>query len=191
MKKNMIVIFLLLGLVVYGGYDYYSKSVSDVENASVSERVEDKSVSILETGIQKGQIAPDFTLYDLNGNPVKLSELKGKKVLINFWATWCPPCRAEMPQMQKFYEDYKSESVAIVGVNLTPTEENTESIQSFVGEHKLTFPIVLDPEGDVMQKYQIAAYPTTYLLDSTGVIRGKFQGAINYELMKESVSNIK
>lgn len=185
MKKSMIAVLVLIGLVVYGGYDYFHKSSS--ETGQIAESGE----ANLETGILKGQLAPDFALTDLQGNTVRLSDFKGKKVLVNFWATWCPPCRVEMPHMQKFYEDYQSKDVVILGVNLTPTEENPDNVQAFVKEQQLTFPIVLDKEGDVMQTYQVVAYPTTFLLDSDGVIREKFQGAIHYDMMKEAVSNIK
>src|SRR5690606_2618204 len=97
----------------------------------------------------------------------------------------------EMPHMQRFYEDYKQQDVVILGVNLTPTEEKTNNVMSFVKDYGLTFPILLDSEGTVMQTYQVVAYPTTYLLDSSGVIREKYQGAINYDTMKEAVSKIK
>ncbi|RRJ65139.1 TlpA family protein disulfide reductase [Paenibacillus oralis] len=184
MKKSIIAVLVLIGLIVYGAYDYLKKSPS--ETAQTVEPVTEE----LETGIQKGQLAPDFTLMDLEGNPVKLSDFKGKRVLLNFWATWCPPCRVEMPHMQKFYEDYESEDVVILGVNMTLTEENPDGVQNFVKDEQLTFPIVLDKEGDALQTYQVIAYPTTYLLDSTGVIREKFMGAINYEIMEKYVAEI-
>lgn len=185
MKKSVIAIIALVMLVAYGAYDYYEKKSS--EGTSVRESASQN----IKVGIQKGQQAPDFTLNDLQGNPVKLSDYKGKTVLINFWATWCPPCRVEMPHMQRFYEDYNQQDVVILGVNLTPTEEKTNNVMSFVKDYGLTFPILLDSEGTVMQTYQVVAYPTTYLLDSSGVIREKYQGAINYDTMKEAVSKIK
>lgn len=185
MKKSIIAILVLIGLVVYGGYDYFSKS------STVPGQAAESGEENLKIGTQKGQLAPDFALTDLKGNPVKLSDLKGKKVMVNFWATWCPPCRVEMPHMQKFYEDYQSKNVVIVGVNLTTTEENPDNVKAFVEDQQLTFPIVLDQEGDVLQTYQVVAYPTTYVLDSNGVIREKFQGAINYDIMKDAMSKIK
>ena len=124
-KKSMIAVLVLIGLVVYGGYDYFHKSSS--ETGQIAESGE----ANLETGILRGQFAPEFSLTDLPGNPVRLSDFKGKKVLVNFWATWCPPCRVEMPHMQKFYEDYQSKDVVILGVNLTPTEENPDNVKHF------------------------------------------------------------
>ncbi|MFC4600266.1 TlpA disulfide reductase family protein [Cohnella hongkongensis] len=185
MKKSIIAVLVLIGLIAYGAYDYLKKSPTETTEIAKSGTEE------LETGTQKGQLAPDFALTDLQGNPVKLSDFKGKRVLLNFWATWCPPCRVEMPHMQKFYEDYQEEDVVILGVNMTLTEKNPDGVQTFVNDEQLTFPIVLDEEGEVMQDYQVVAYPTTYLLDSKGVIRETFRGAINYEIMEKYVSQIK
>lgn len=185
MKKSIIALIVLLGLVVYAGYDYVQKSSDRHEMAANPEETE------VETGIAKGQLAPNFMLMDLEGNEVRLSDFRGKKVLVNFWATWCPPCRIEMPHMQKFYEDYQKKDVVILGVNLTTTEKRTEDIPKFVQEEKLSFPIVLDETGEVMLTYQVFAYPTTYLLDSSGIIQERFQGAISYDIMKEAMKNIK
>lgn len=182
MKKNLIAILFLIGLVVYGGYEYLSPPSSNDIPTSETEAPHE--------GIEKDQHAPDFSLMDLDGNPVRLSDFRGKKVLINFWATWCPPCRVELPHMEKFYEDYESKGTVILGVNLTPTEGDRDTIHTFVDEQGLSFPIVLDPEGDVMDTYEVVAYPTTYLLDTEGVIRETFRGAINYDIMKETVSKI-
>lgn len=186
MKKSILAIMILLGLIVYGVYDYYGKGSS--ESSSVTEEA---GAGNTPQGIQKGQRAPDFELKDLQGQTVKLSDFQGKKVMINFWATWCPPCRVEMPHMQKFYADYNKQGVVILAVNLTPTEENADSVLAFVKDYGLTFPVVLDEEGTTIQTYQVVAYPTTYVIDSNGVIREKFQGAINYDMMKQAVSKIK
>lgn len=184
MKKNLIAILVLIGLVVYGSYDYFKKSPSKTIQITESENKQ------LSTGILKGQLAPDFTLTDLNGDTVKLSDFKGKIVFVNFWATWCPPCQAEMPHMQNIFEKFKSKDVVILGVNMTLTEENSEDVQTFVNEQQLTFPIVMDEKSDVVQTYQVVAYPTTYLLDKEGVILEKFYGAISYEIMEKYISQI-
>ncbi|MEK4439316.1 peroxiredoxin family protein [Paenibacillus sp. FSL K6-2862] len=184
MKKSIIALLVLVGLIVYSAYDYFKKLPGDT--TQMTEPV----LENFETGIQKGQLAPDFTVKDLQGNQVKLSDFKGKRVLLNFWATWCPPCRVEMPHMQKFFDDNQSENVVILGVNMTQTEKNKDDIQTFVDDEHLTFPIVLDEDGEVLQTYQVIAYPTTYLLDSEGVIQEKFMGAFSYEIMERYVSQI-
>ncbi|MFC3746159.1 peroxiredoxin family protein [Paenibacillus sp. GCM10012306] len=185
MRKNVIAIIFIIGLVLYGGYEYYSKS-SQQPVQSASSEAESRDV-----GIEIGQVAPDFTLQDLSGNPVQLSDFRGKRVLLNFWATWCPPCRVEMPHMQSIYENYQSEDVVILGVNMTLTEKALGDVQPFVQEQKLTFPIVLDEEGELLQTYQIVAYPTTYVLDADGVVREKVRGAMNYEMMSELLAEVK
>ncbi|MFD1177900.1 TlpA family protein disulfide reductase [Paenibacillus puldeungensis] len=179
MKRNIVVILALIGLVVYAGYDFYSQ----VDKFSTDG-------STLEVGIQKGKLAPDFILTNLKGEPVKLSDYKGKKVLINFWATWCPPCQAEMPHMQKIYANYESKDVVVLGVNLSFTEKGSDSVQAFVDEQGISFPIVLDKEGNVAELYQVSAYPTTYFVDGNGVIRERLQGAISYDRMKAAVKNL-
>ncbi|MFF2908436.1 peroxiredoxin family protein [Paenibacillus sp. NPDC057934] len=185
MKKNVIAIIFIIGLVLYGGYEYFNKS-SQQPLQSVSSEEESRDV-----GIEIGQVAPDFSLQDLSGNPVRLSDYKGKRVMLNFWATWCPPCRVEMPHMQSIYENYESEDVVILGVNMTLTEKALGDVQPFVQEQKLTFPIVLDEDGELMQTYQIVAYPTTYVLDADGVVREKVRGAMNYEMMSELLAEVK
>ncbi|WP_054957275.1 peroxiredoxin family protein [Paenibacillus dakarensis] len=186
MKKNMWAILILIGLVAYGVYDYITASAKETkkEQASVASVTEPPNENI-PIGVKKGQRAPDFTLNDLNGNPIQLSDYRGKMVLLNFWASWCPPCRAEMPHMQEFYEDYKKDTV-VLGVNMTSIEHRAEDIKPFTEEFGLTFPNVLDIEGDVMEEYVVIAYPTTYVIDEQGVIREIYPGAINYDIMKKT-----
>jgi len=138
-------------------------------------------------GIRVGQRAPDFELQTLDGVKVKLSDFRGKKVLVNFWATWCPPCRVEMPVMQKFYAEHKDKDVVILSVNATKTELNTMIVQSFVDHWGLTFPVVLDADGQVGKTYQIAAYPATYTVDEHGIIRKKHQGAMDEEMLLKAI----
>ncbi|MEH7109626.1 redoxin domain-containing protein, partial [Bacillus sp. JJ1764] len=104
-----------------------------------------------------GSKAPDFELKTLTGETVKLSELKGKKVMLNFWATWCPPCKAEMPDMEKFHSEV-GDKVTILAVNIDPQLD----VKGFVNEYKITFPILLDTDDGVNGKYQVLSIPTTY-----------------------------
>ncbi|MNO22399.1 Thiol-disulfide oxidoreductase ResA [compost metagenome] len=182
MKKNSIVIVAMLLLLGYGVFDYF-KGKGDTGSIQMTE-------GDVAVGIQKEQRAPDFQLTDLTGNPVQLSDYRGKKVLVNFWATWCPPCKAEMPHMQRFYEDFSDDEVVVLGVNMTSIDKGMEAIEAFTKEYGLTFPIVLDQQGDVMDTYQITGYPTTYAIDQEGIIRAKFIGAIDYEMMKNTVNKM-
>lgn len=184
MKKSILAIIALLGLIGYGVFDYVTGTAGESNEPQTSVVNDDVPI-----GIEKGQRAPNFTLNDLNGNVVQLEDYRGKNVMINFWATWCPPCRAEMPHMQQFYEDYQNETV-ILGVNLTTTEGRPEGIEPFIEEFGLTFPIVLDEEGDVMAGYQVIGYPTTYVIDGSGIIREVYRGAINYEIMQKTIEEL-
>jgi peroxiredoxin len=139
------------------------------------------------TGIRVGERAPDFTLQGLEGETVKLSDFRGKKVFVNFWATWCPPCQVEMPHMQRFYSEYKERDAVILSVNATQTEASKVVVKAFASHWELTFPIVLDTEGEVGKMYKVAAYPVTYLIDEQGVIRKKVQGPMNEEALKKAV----
>ncbi|MDK7664784.1 TlpA disulfide reductase family protein [Cytobacillus oceanisediminis] len=144
----------------------------------------------LPVGLEKGNLAPDFELTDMEGNPVKLSDYRGKAVLLNFWASWCPPCRAEMPHMEKLYNKYKDENFDILAVNLTNTEKNSGDAEKFVKELRLTFTIPMDVKGEAGSDYNIMAYPTSYFIDSDGVIREKVLGALNEEYMEKEIKKL-
>lgn len=120
---------------------------------------------------REGFLAPDFTLDTLDGNVVTLSELRGKVVVVNFWTTWCPPCRAETPALEKSYEQYKDSGVVILGVNLT-NQDVIGEVESFVQEFGLTYPILLDRDGTVGSTlYQIKGLPSTFFVNRDGIIR--------------------
>ncbi|MDE2059397.1 MAG: TlpA family protein disulfide reductase [candidate division NC10 bacterium] len=117
-------------------------------------------------------IAPDFTLKTLEGNTIRLSELRGKKVvLINFWASWCPPCRLEMPTMQQIYSEYKERGFEILAVNIE--SDAKQEIRDFVKELRLTFPILLDPDMKVTRKFHVIGLPVSVLIDRQGIVRAK------------------
>ncbi len=121
---------------------------------------------------EEGHQAPDFTLKTLDGKTARLSELRGKKVvLINFWATWCPPCRLEMPTMQKIYTEYKDKGFEVLAVNIEPDAK--EEISEFMKELRLTFPVLLDPDMKVTRKYRLIGLPVSLLIDRQGIIRSK------------------
>jgi peroxiredoxin len=136
--------------------------------------------------------APDFTLDTLSGETLKLSDLRGKYVFLNFWATWCTYCIDEMPAMQKFYENNKDE-VVIIGLNATGTETSVDKVQKFVDELGVTFPIVLDKDLDVLYNdYQALALPTTFFIDKEGIIKvQKKVGPMDYEMMKDTLKELK
>lgn len=142
---------------------------------------------------KKNTSAPDFELTTLSGDIVKLSDYKGKKVLLNFWASWCKPCEEEMPHIQKFYEEKAKESnIEVITVNMTKYERtDLRDVKNFVKDHGLTFPVLLDKEGEIMDLYEIKFFPTTYILDTEGVIVEAISSPLSYKQIDKLVNKEK
>ncbi|MFJ5714848.1 peroxiredoxin family protein [Neobacillus sp. NPDC093127] len=141
-------------------------------------------------GLEEGNMAPDFQLMMIDGTEIKLSNMRGKKVILNFWATWCPPCKAEIPHMQDFYEAQDNNKVELLAINQTSSEKNTQSVKEFVKERKLTFPVLLDQEGDIGSRFQAITIPTSYLIDSKGIVRKKIVGPVDKNMMHQLIENV-
>lgn len=171
---------ILVMLIAFGaiGYSFYDSALRPSEHASAA------SATAQSTGLHRGQLAPDFTLQDAQGNNVRLSDYRGRKVIVNFWASWCPPCRAEMPHMQRFYEKRGSDDIFLLSVNLTSLEKSGGAARKFADKHGITFPIALDKEGDVLDLYNVRAYPTTYVLDERGVTQDIIVGPMTLDFME-------
>ncbi|HUF37779.1 MAG TPA: TlpA disulfide reductase family protein [Anaerolineales bacterium] len=118
---------------------------------------------------QAGFPAPDFTLQTIEGETITLSDLAGRPVLVNLWASWCAPCRAEMPALQRTYERFKDSGFVVLAVNVT-AQDSREAVEAFVSTHELTFPILLDPEGVVTSLYENRALPSSYFIRPDGVV---------------------
>lgn len=144
----------------------------------------------VDIGLQEGNKAPDFQLISLDGIDVKLSDLQGKKVILNFWATWCPPCKAEIPHMQDFYASSDNTKVEILAINLTPSEKNQRNVKEFVKDRNITFPVLLDQAGDIGDRYQAITIPTSYLIDSKGIVRKKIIGPMDKDMMNQLIENV-
>lgn len=113
-----------------------------------------------------GAVAPDFALQDLDGETVRLSDLRGQTVLVNFWATWCGPCRDEMPAIQARYNDRGDFAVLAVDFG-----ENAQQVQNFLTEIQVELPVLLDQDGSVQDLYRVRGYPSSFFVDGDGVIR--------------------
>lgn len=131
-----------------------------------------------------GAVAPDFTLQTLDRRTLSLSGLRGQVVLINFWATWCGPCKLEMPAIQERYNDGGFE---VLAVNF---DEPAELIEPFVAELGLTFPILLDPGGMVQELYRIRGYPTSFFVDADGLIRFMHIGEMTPEIIDDYLARM-
>ena len=134
--------------------------------------------------------APDFTLTDQHGNSHTLSDYKGKTVFLNFWATWCGPCKKEMPDVQALYEAYgeNQEDLVVLGVaNPGGQDVSQEEVEQFLEDNGYTFPVVMDLTGEVLYNYSISAFPTTFMIDSNGNVYGYVPGALTGDIMESIV----
>jgi thiol-disulfide isomerase/thioredoxin len=126
-----------------------------------------------------GYLAPNFRLTNLHGEDISMAGLAGKVLFINFWATWCGPCKAEMPSMELLYHDYKNKGLEMLAVSSDMEGESV--VQPFVQKLGLSYPILLDPDFRVDDKYLIQSVPTTILVDKNGVITHRIVGAMNWD----------
>lgn len=133
-------------------------------------------------GTRVGFVAPSFNLERLEGGMSSSSEFRGKVVLLNFWATWCGPCRAEMPSLEALSHEFPSQDFVVIGIS--SDYEGGQIVRPFMESFGLTFPILLDPEMAVNDRYEVRAIPATIILDRQGVIRHKFFGAMDWNTVK-------
>ncbi|EXY07716.1 MULTISPECIES: redoxin domain-containing protein [Bacillus cereus group] len=191
MWRKLTIIVVLLCLAGYAAYEQFGYKEQVVKVKQEKSEAAMKEI-IARNGIEIGKSAPDFTLTKLDGTNVKLSDLKGKKVILNFWATWCGPCQQEMPDMEAFYKEHK-ENVEILAVNYTPSEKGggEEKVSNFAKEKGITFPILLDKNIDVTTAYKVITIPTSYFIDTKGVIQDKFIGPMTQKEMEKRVAKLK
>lgn len=191
MSKKMIGLLLIacmIGIAVAGIVKSNLENKDEFDNMALGSDVDFLPT---EEGLAKGELSPDFELITLEGEKVKLSDYQGKKVILNFWATWCPPCRAEMPHMQNYFEEHAAgNNVEILAVNLTTEDRGIDKVRNFVKEYELTFPIPMDEKGDIGTLYQAVTIPTSYMIDTEGRVQNKVVGPMNETMMKEMIANM-
>lgn len=142
-------------------------------------------------GVFPGDRAPDFSLLDREGNEIKLSDLKGKIVYLNFWATWRGLSTYEMPFIQEAYEKYKEEDVVVMAVNVLAAEQkNMEELNDYIDEKGYTLPVLFDVEGATMKQYKVSGFPTTFIIDKEGIIADFVSGAMEREIIMEKIEKV-
>lgn len=131
-----------------------------------------------------GQPAPDFTLLNLEGKPVSLGDFRGSTILMNFWATWCPPCRKEFPELVRLYGANAGRGLVVLGVDL---QESPDIVRRFAAEFGATFPIAIDQKGDVGGQYRLLGLPTSLFIDEQGVLRAQHIGELTEEILERKL----
>jgi len=134
-----------------------------------------------------GAIAPDFTLQDLNGDQVSLVDYRGKVVLLNFWATWCPPCQHEVPMFVDMYEELKDDDFVILAVSIG---EGKDKVSSFAAEKGMSFPVLLDSSKVVGRRYLVRAIPTSVVIDRFGVVRRIIVGMMQESQLRAELKDL-
>jgi peroxiredoxin len=140
--------------------------------------------------IAHSQAAVDFELTTLDGKVVKLSDYRGKNVILNFWAYWCPPCREEMPVLQKFYDEREGNFVLLT---VSPTEKDSDydKIKNFSQQQKMTFPILVDTKGTISNQYRILSIPTTFFINPNGDVVHKYIGPLSSEQLHNIIHQMR
>ena len=175
MKKRLFSLLLALMMIL-------SLSACSAEGEEIAETTE--------SAAEDYDPAPDFTVYDKDGKPVKLSDMKGTPVVLNFWASWCPPCKAEMPEFDEIAKEYAGK-VEFMMVNLTDgVQETQEKAQAFIDSMGYTFPVYFDKDSDAAYKYGVQSIPTTIFIDANGDLVAGAPGAIDGETLRYGISMI-
>ena len=141
-------------------------------------------------GQMAGQTAPGFTLKTVDGSRDSLLHYAGQPVLINFWATWCKPCRTEMPWIIAAYHSHQRERLSVLAINLTDQERATKDIRKCVAEFQMPFPVLLDEKGKARKHYSLRGVPTTVLVGSDGVVRRVNQGPITQAWLQQHLPEV-
>ena len=217
-KKTLIIVSVLLVALIGGASFLYAKlgdnmkpdnlliqndsgdsgfenvTVTPEASANDTEASADKPSTVPEDSSETGEnspfLAPDFTVYDREGNTVRLSDFRGKPVVLNFWASWCGPCKSEMPDFEEIYKEY-GEDIHFVMVNLTDGDRETmDTATTFLDSSGYTFPVYYDKDTDAALTYQVYGIPVTYFINAEGHLIAQGSSALDAETIKRGIDMI-
>lgn len=174
MPKRVLLVIVVAALVIVGALLWQPNRPQVVAGSG--------SAGQPSVGVQIGNMAPDFTVKDVAGHRHSLSAYRGRPVLLNFWASWCPPCRAEMPLLYETQQRY-GERLVVLEVNAADTERRPDSGQQYLQEQGLLFPNQLVDDGSVQDLYTIRVFPESFFIDSSGVIRAHVVGQLSAQTL--------
>ena len=189
-KRTLLVIILVLALLIGGATLLYRQLGQNITAERLSTQAAQQEGSNDESETEQKTKAPDFTVYDAEGNEVHLSDYVGKPIVLNFWASWCGPCQMEMPD---FHEKYLvlSEDVNFLMVNMTTGRETMESASAFIEKNEYSFPVFYDINSDAALTYGAYSLPTTFFIDADGYAVAQATGAIDAETLQKGIDMIR
>ncbi len=186
MNKKVWILILLLVVLIAGAAVAYNGLADKVQldNLATGETV---AAEVPEGTQVSENLAPDFTVYDLEGNAHSLSDFRGKPVIVNFWASWCGPCKSEMPDFEEKYQAYKDD-IHFLMVNLTDgSRETVDTAQSYIDSQGYTFPVYFDTDYSAAIAYAVSAIPATYFIDENGVLIAYGKSAMSGETLQRGI----
>lgn len=191
-RSRWIVVAAVAGLLAIGGWLLLAPGeIQKLQGAvAVPLTNEANPVSRLPPAPTAGHPAPDFSLATVAGDEIRLSDLRGQPVILNFWASWCGPCRVEMPELQAAHASQSKGGVAVIGVNLSKREGNMDDVPAFIKEFGVTFPVLLDVDGDVARLYQVRGQPASVFIDREGTVQTVWYGPVNEAFITERIDEL-
>ena len=185
-KKGLLIILLVLVVLIAGAAVLYNNLAKDGAGDTLQESAPPAS----EPAGEQKQAAPDFTVTDVSGSEVRLSDFKGKPAVVNFWATWCKPCTSELAAFNNLYEKY-GESVSFLMVNMTDgVSETVDGVNAFVAENGYSFPVFFDTGQSAAYAYSVYSIPRTVFVDADGNIKSAYAGAMSEELIEMYIKEL-
>lgn len=202
MKKSLNTIIWVIALItlLIAAYTFYTKNktqslVPPLQQNTVqqqdtsNENTSAQSSTVNETSQTEKIMAPDFTLNDLEGNAVKLSDYKGKIVILNFWAVWCKYCLQEMPDLSALNKELEKENEAVILA--VDVKESPDTVREYLSANNITLKVLLDEEGSVAETYGVPGYPTTFVLNKDGSLYTYLSGATDKETLRTIIDKVK